>query len=109
MLQFSAEPIDGGFEVVNSGFGNRCVLCGSYFDECGVCNGGHEKGKTYYLPPEPESTKTIAANTPAKIIVTCGVFNGCRCTICGGFFDDGDDICNLGRHHIGQQYAEYAK
>ena len=40
-----------------------------------------------------------------KIInVECKVWSGCRCNICGGFFPDGDDICGLGRHQIGQVY-----
>lgn len=36
--------------------------------------------------------------------VTCGVFDGCKCTICGGHFaDGGDDVCANG-HQIGHQY-----
>ena len=35
----------------------------------------------------------------------CGVFSGCRCTICGGYFADGDDICANG-HEIGCSYEE---
>ncbi len=49
--QPSAEPIPNGRKVVNQGFGNRCVICGQYFDECGICNYGHEQGRTYYYPP----------------------------------------------------------
>jgi len=33
----------------------------------------------------------------------CDVFSGCKCTICGGFFGDGDDVCASG-HIIGQPY-----
>lgn len=32
--------------VSSDGFGNRCNICGSYFED-GTCNNGHEKGKTY--------------------------------------------------------------
>jgi hypothetical protein len=30
--------------------------------------------------------------------------NGCKCTICGGFFAPCEDICGLGQHQIGQYY-----
>ena len=30
--------------------------------------------------------------------------NGSKCTICGGLFDDGEDICGLGQHEIGMWY-----
>lgn len=56
MLQISSTPIKGGYSFVNDGFGNRCVICGGYFDECGICNAGHSQGKTYYLPPEVKKT-----------------------------------------------------
>lgn len=98
----SRELIPGGRSVLNDGFGNRCVICGSYFDEAGVCNRGHEKGKTYYYPPEeePKSEKPVVKK---QTLVTCGVCSSCHCTICGGFFADGDDICANG-HQIGKQY-----
>lgn len=48
--------------------------------------------------------KSATVKIVATKMVTCGVFNGCRCTICGGFFGDGDDICASG-HWIGQQYV----
>lgn len=38
-----------------------------------------------------------------KIVAICGVFDGCRCTICGGFFGEDDNICASG-HQIGQKY-----
>ncbi len=95
-----------GREVSNSGFGNRCVLCGCYFDEGGICNNRHEQGRTYYLPPEnPESKEAVTLQASAETMVTCQVFSGCRCNICGGFFADGDDVCASG-HQIGQQYAK---
>ncbi len=50
--QPSTEPIPNGREVVNQGFGNRCIICGGYFDEGGICNYGHEQGKKYYYPPD---------------------------------------------------------
>lgn len=52
MSQVSTEPINGGKKILNDNFGNRCVICGAYFDEGGICNGGHEKGETYYMPPK---------------------------------------------------------
>ncbi|HPY08441.1 MAG TPA: hypothetical protein PK469_00695 [bacterium] len=39
-----------------------------------------------------------------KRAVRCEAFSGCRCTICGGFFEDGGDACSPGRHVIGQTY-----
>jgi len=51
MPQTNTEPINGGREILNDDFGNRCVICGHYFDEGGFCNGGHEKGKIYYISP----------------------------------------------------------
>ncbi|MDI3496083.1 MAG: hypothetical protein PWQ35_104 [Patescibacteria group bacterium] len=30
-------------------FGNRCSICGTYFDEDGVCSFGHELGQTYII------------------------------------------------------------
>lgn len=35
--------------------------------------------------------------------VVCQVFSGCRCTICGGFFEDGGDTCSFG-HTVGHTY-----
>ena len=32
--------------VLNEGFGNRCSICGGFFDD-GICNNHHERGKTY--------------------------------------------------------------
>jgi len=103
--QPSTEPIPNGTKVVNQGFGNRCLICGQYFDECGICNYGHEQGREYYYPPREESKpkKTAMAQKETTKMVVCQVFSGCRCTICGGFFADGDDICASG-HEIGQQY-----
>jgi len=49
--QVSAERISGGWEIKNEGFGNRCVICGSCFDQGGICNHGHQQGETYYYPP----------------------------------------------------------
>jgi len=54
MSQVSTEPIDGGQEILNDGFGNRCVICGAHFDEGGICNNRHEKGATYYILPDEE-------------------------------------------------------
>ena len=99
----SRELIPGGRSVLNDGFGNRCVICGSCFDEGGICNNGHVQGKTYYYPPEKElkSEKPVAVRK--QTFVTCEVFGGHHCSICSGIFPDGDDICVNG-HQIGKQY-----
>ncbi len=95
-MRISEEEISGGKKIVNKGFGNRCSICGSHFDQAGVCNNGHEQNRTYYYLPETEKEKKI---------VVCEVFNGCRCTLCGAFFADGDDVCANG-HEIGQKYFQ---
>ncbi len=106
MHDVSFTPIPGGRKFLNDGFGNRCTIDGSCFDEGGYCSHGHEHGAIYYRPAEePKAKEAPAAPEPKKTAtVTCGVFSSCRCTICGGFFADGDDICGLGQHEIGQQY-----
>ncbi len=108
--QLSTEPIPNGRKVVNLGFGNRCVICGGYFDEGGICNYGHEQGHEYYYPPDEESKpkKSAMAQKVTTKMVVCEVFNSCRCIICGGFFGDGDSICASG-HEIGQQYPVRTK
>ena len=58
MSQVSTKPTNGGREILNDGFGNRCVICGGHFDEGGICNGGHEKGETYYVLPRRRKTVT---------------------------------------------------
>ena len=107
--QPSTEPILGGTAIVNSGFGNRCVICGHHFDECGICNFGHYQGKTYYYPPaeKPSSRNPVVAQEKSEDKVVCQVFSSCRCTICGSYFGDGDDICANG-HEIGQAYTKIA-
>ncbi len=57
----STEPIPNGTKIVNQGFGNRCVICGSCFDECGICNHGHQQGQTYYYPPDEKSESKKSA------------------------------------------------
>jgi len=54
MLQVSTESVNGGWEILNSNFGNRCVICGGFFDEGGICNGGHQKDQTYYILSDKE-------------------------------------------------------
>lgn len=50
MLRLSSQPTDVALLVKNTGFANRCILCGSCFDEGGICNYGHQQDQTYYLP-----------------------------------------------------------
>lgn len=56
--------------------------------------------------PQPAiRTKAETADGTTPTMVTCQVFSGCRCSICGGFFADGDDVCS-GSHRIGEQYPK---
>jgi len=109
--QVSETPVDGWVPFTNRGFGNRCVICGSYFDEGGICNNQHEQGKTYYSPPQKEARTEKVRRAPVwrqeEDNVTCGVFSGCRCTICGSYFEDSalDTVCQNG-HEIGQTYRK---
>ncbi len=32
--------------IKNVGFGNRCSVCGTYFED-GVCSNGHQRGEFY--------------------------------------------------------------
>jgi len=56
-------------------------------------------------------TVTVAARkvclVPETTEQTCEVFSGCRCSICGGYFADGDDVCANG-HTIGKKYEKAA-
>lgn len=40
---------------------------------------------------------------PKSKTVTCQVFSTCRCNICGGYIEEGDNVCANG-HVIGQKY-----
>jgi len=33
--------------IVNEGFGNRCSICGHFFDADGVCSNKHQAGLVY--------------------------------------------------------------
>ncbi len=109
MSACSEMPVKGWAQITNSNFGNRCVICGGFFDEGGICNNGHEQGKIYYIPPKANTTEKPAFTKPDKntdpdpTIIVCKA-NGNRCVICGGMFGDGDDVCGLGQHQIGQAY-----
>ncbi|GEM_PF-3652660 len=50
MTELKEETKQKMIEVVAEAFGNRCSLCGSYFDEGNICNNGHELGETYIVP-----------------------------------------------------------
>jgi len=102
MLDVSERPFEGSVSFVNDGFGNRCLIDGAYFDAGGICNFGHERGRVYYQAKEkkPAPKPRTISKTVERV---CEVFSGCRCTICGGFFADGDDICANG-HMICQKY-----
>jgi hypothetical protein len=113
MAAISSTPIPGGTKHMNDGFGNRCTIDGSFFDEDGTCSHGHSHGTAYYRPPaqKKQDKKILVLPLPVNVLkaadtgtVTCQVFSSCRCNICGGYFADGDNICGLGRHEIGQKY-----
>lgn len=99
--------------MVNSGKGNCCEICHQQFDEAGVCASGHIQGETYYhegsSPQQAVNQTTRSAavdkSSAASRSPVCQA-NGNRCTICGGYFADGDDICASG-HEIGQQYPAF--
>jgi len=38
--------------------------------------------------------------------VICEGVEGGLCNICGGKFEEGDDICGLGQHKIGEKYPK---
>ena len=104
MLRVSETPVEGSRKITNGGCGNRCIICGSYFDEGGICNNRHEHGGTYYVLSEEVGAEELSTPSVEKSqMVECQVFSGCKCTICGGFFADGDDICASG-HQIGHKY-----
>jgi hypothetical protein len=52
------------------------------------------------------TAKAASSPTPERTMVTCQVFNGNRCTICGGFFADGGDTVCASGHEIGQHYEK---
>ena len=104
--QISEAPVDGWEKFVNTGFGNRCVICGNFFDEGGICNCRHEQGKTYYRPPARGRPGLVQISLPKREDpkeIVCNAYSGCKCTVCHAFFGDGDDICANG-HQIGQKY-----
>jgi len=53
------------------------------------------KKSTEKLPKTPKKTN-------GKLVV-CRMFSGARCTICGGYFGEGDETCSHG-HTIGETY-----
>ena len=104
MQQLSAIPVAGWQEIVNTGFGNRCI-CGNHFDEGGICNYGHVQDDTYYVPPEdPDPQKTLRPNVATGALVVCEMVNGRYCSICGTVFSADGIICLEG-HWRGHLYA----
>ena len=101
MLQVSENPVAGGVEVKNCGFGNRCLLCGGYFDEGGICNSGHQQDQTYYLTPESKGVKRSAK--PSRTLTNTTMICRAHCNICGDRFRT-KNVCVNG-HEIGEQYA----
>ncbi len=56
------------------------------------------EGKRMVVAPEPPENESVTE--------ICQTFAGCRCTICGNCFADGDDTCG-GGHTIGQKYTRF--
>lgn len=54
----------------------------------------------------PEPVPEQPAETSEDNLVVCEVFSGCKCSICGRNFAEGDDICSGGGHEIGQRYPK---
>ncbi len=96
----------GMVKVVNNGFGNRCVICGNHFDSEGVCSNGHFKNSEYLVSEDVIRKNQSQERTDKKKKVVksevCQTF-GNRCTICGSYFDEGDNVCANG-HMLGVKY-----
>lgn len=96
---------------INEGFGNRCCIDGSFFDEGGICSHGHQRGEVYskQIPKKDSGTvkkETVQHHAEDKNHIICEALSGVRCNICGGIFDEADDICGLGGHQIGVRYQK---
>ena len=64
---------------------------------------GGERAVDGILQGTLEVTTKEVSRTPT--MVECGVFSSCRCTICGAYFGDGDNVCANG-HVIGETYEK---
>jgi len=101
-MNISFVPAAGLVKHVNSD-STICDICGSPYDEDGFCAHGHQRGQTYYAPPkESASVKAEATEDVPPGHIKCEP-DGVRCNICGGFIEEGDDICQKG-HQIGKIY-----
>lgn len=72
-------------------------------DGFGITLGEYQEYFESVIPLARELIK-VGQEVPAVPMVTCQVFSGCRCSICGRFFGDCDDVCD-GGHQIGHQYS----
>ena len=90
-------------ECINSGV--ICRICGRRFDEDGSCGGGHRRDQVYYMPPDEAkpASDSKSGTQPQSDCGTCQL-DGNRCSICGGCFEEGDDMCPKG-HQVGQTYV----
>lgn len=82
-----------------SNFGNRCEICGGWFDEAGICPAGHER------KDGPESNEFFMEIECRRIRKGDDI---CTCNICGGYFPAGNLECDFG-HIIGQKYQKKFK
>ncbi len=85
----STELISSGQTITNYSFGNKCIICGGFFNECGICANFHEYDKVYYYPPGKNPKKF--SSKPVNLI------------ICNIRFLDNEDICQ-NEHVIGWGY-----
>lgn len=102
MPESSEKPILGGRGILNDD-PNRCILCGSFFDACGLCGNGHKKNAVYYFPA---GTKIWKDNPGQPLTKLCQAIDSCKCSICGGYFTDGENVCPQG-HEVGKEYPIY--
>jgi ribosomal protein L32 len=85
---------------------NRC-FCGQPFDSDGVCANGHIQDQEYFFPENEvrnkrtNKTRNKKRNKSTKLTV-CKPF-ACRCSICGAYIPEGDNVCDNG-HMIGVEY-----
>ncbi|MCH7492772.1 hypothetical protein IID19_04300 [Patescibacteria group bacterium] len=55
---------------------------------------------TQFIEVQPGTNEYLNSSA-----VECHAFYSCKCSICGGLFADGDDICSNG-HQIGKKYLQ---
>ena len=92
--------------LVNGAFGNRCNLCGHFFDEDGVCVNRHKQDAVYekkgeeIIKLEGEEAENFLLNLEAekKAERESSHKKSIRdnCPFCGTYLDDDDIACSRG-------------